>query len=79
MRAGSSATLPAGVAAGAAEQVLDALAPLAAAFSGERDHRLCVRLHYPGMARAEVEDHIGRFASEILPRLRAAATSNQGA
>lgn len=73
MRAGVTTGLPPGVAAGTAEQVLDALAPLAAAFSGERDHRLCVRLAYPGMARNEVLEHLARFTEGVLPGLRAAA------
>jgi alkanesulfonate monooxygenase SsuD/methylene tetrahydromethanopterin reductase-like flavin-dependent oxidoreductase (luciferase family) len=58
-----------GMVVGTPEQVLDQLAPLAAAFP-DREHELCVRLHYPGMPRAEVEDHVARFAEGVLPALR---------
>ena len=62
--------LPPGVIGGGTQQVIDALAPLATAFSSARDHRLAVRLQYPGMARAEVVEHVQRFAEEVLPALR---------
>lgn len=74
MRSGVTSGLPPGVAAGSAAQVLEALTPLATAFSGDRDHRLCVRLAYPGMTRPQVLDHIARFAEEVLPGLRAATS-----
>jgi hypothetical protein len=35
---------------------------------------LVVRLHYPGMARAEVLDLLGAFAADVVPSLRAAAS-----
>jgi probable F420-dependent oxidoreductase len=75
LRAASPSGPPPGVVAGPPEQVLDGLGPLAGAFSAERDHRLCVRLQYPGMSRAEVLDHVARFAEDVLPGLRAAAPS----
>ena len=78
MRAGTASGMPPGVVAGTPSQVLDVLAPLASAFSVDRDHRLCVRLQYPGMTRAEVLDHISLFATEVLPRLRA-VTTHEGA
>jgi alkanesulfonate monooxygenase SsuD/methylene tetrahydromethanopterin reductase-like flavin-dependent oxidoreductase (luciferase family) len=79
MRAATSSGLPPGVAAGTPEQVLEILEPLATAFSADRDHRLCVRLQYPGMTRAEVLDHIALFATEVLPRLRRATSLDEGA
>lgn len=68
--------LPAGVAAGTPQQVIDALGPLASAFP-DREHHLVVRLHYPGMGRAEAEDHIGLFADEVTPELRRLGASDR--
>ncbi len=66
--------LPPTIVSGSAEQVVAALAPLAAQFSDSRDHRLCVRLQYPGMSRTEVLDQITHFSTEVMPALRAAAS-----
>ncbi len=68
--------LPPTVVSGSASQVIEALAPLAAEFSGARDHRLCVRLQYPGMSRGEVLEQITHFAGEVMPALRGAASHN---
>ena len=65
--------LPPTIVSGSPEQVLEALLPLATRFSGSRDHRLCVRLQYPGMARSEVLEQIEAFATEVAPELRRAA------
>jgi alkanesulfonate monooxygenase SsuD/methylene tetrahydromethanopterin reductase-like flavin-dependent oxidoreductase (luciferase family) len=64
---------PPGVVSGTAQQVVDALAPLAE-IGQERTYRMAVRLHYPGMARTEVLDLLGAFADEVVPHLREAAT-----
>jgi alkanesulfonate monooxygenase SsuD/methylene tetrahydromethanopterin reductase-like flavin-dependent oxidoreductase (luciferase family) len=64
---------PPGVVCGSAQQLVDALAPLAE-FGRERIYRMAVRLHYPGMSRAEVFDGLGAFAAEVAPSLRSAAS-----
>ncbi len=71
--ADGSAQLPPTIVSGSPAEVAAALTPLATQFSGGRDHRLCVRLQYPGMTRAEVLDQISAFAADVLPVLRAAA------
>jgi hypothetical protein len=63
---------PPGVVSGSAQQVVDALAPLAD-LGRERTYRMAVRLHYPGMARSEVFDRLGAFAADVAPSLRSAA------
>ncbi len=35
---------------------------------------MAVRLHYPGMDRAEVLDLLAAFAEDVAPSLRAAAS-----
>lgn len=67
--------LPPTIVSGSAALVTEALAPLATEFSGTRDHRLCVRLQYPGMSRPEVLEQISLFANEVMPALRAAAST----
>jgi hypothetical protein len=57
---------------GSAQEVVDHLAPLAARFAAGRDYHLVVRLHWPGMGRAEAADRIAAFAAEVAPHLRAA-------
>ena len=57
---------------GTSEQLLDRLGSLADAFARHRTFELGVRLHYPGMERAEVLDTMARFAAEVLIPLRAA-------
>jgi len=64
--------LPPTILSGSADEVTAALSPLAVEFSGERDHRLVVRLQYPGMSRAEVLDQIALFKREVMPALRGA-------
>ena len=66
--------LPPTVVSGTADEVVAVLVPLAAEFSGTRDHRLCVRLQYPGMSRTEVFDQVALFASEVMPALRGASS-----
>lgn len=56
---------------GSPEQLLDRLGALATAFAVERPFELGVRLHYPGMERAEVLDAMARFAEEVMAPLRA--------
>lgn len=68
---------PPGVVTGSAQQVVDALEPLAE-IGRERTYRMAVRLHYPGMARTEVLDLLGAFAEEVVPSLRAAASREVG-
>jgi alkanesulfonate monooxygenase SsuD/methylene tetrahydromethanopterin reductase-like flavin-dependent oxidoreductase (luciferase family) len=63
------AGLPPGVVAGTPAQVLDVLGPFASAFSRQRDHRMCVRLQYPGMSTDEVRRHVEVFATDVLPHL----------
>jgi alkanesulfonate monooxygenase SsuD/methylene tetrahydromethanopterin reductase-like flavin-dependent oxidoreductase (luciferase family) len=64
---------PPGVVSGSAQQLIDALAPLAE-LGRQRTYRMAVRLHYPGMARSEVFDRLGAFATDVAPSLRAAAS-----
>jgi alkanesulfonate monooxygenase SsuD/methylene tetrahydromethanopterin reductase-like flavin-dependent oxidoreductase (luciferase family) len=64
---------PPGVVSGSAQQLVDALAPLAE-LGRERTYRMAVRLHYPGMARSEVLDRLGAFATDVAPSLRSAAS-----
>jgi alkanesulfonate monooxygenase SsuD/methylene tetrahydromethanopterin reductase-like flavin-dependent oxidoreductase (luciferase family) len=64
---------PPGVVTGSAQQLVHALAPLAE-IGRERTYRMAVRLHYPGMARAEVLDLLGALAEDVVPQLRKAAT-----
>ena len=52
---------PPGVVTGSAQQVVDTLAPLAE-IGRQRTYRMALRLHYPGMDRAEVFDHLAAFA-----------------
>lgn len=59
----------AGVLAGSSEELIDILSPFAERFSGERDHHMVLRLHYPGMSREEGLDHISRFSEEVAPAL----------
>ncbi|MEI8237973.1 MAG: LLM class flavin-dependent oxidoreductase [Actinomycetota bacterium] len=66
--------LPPTIVSGTADQMIEALAPLAAEFSGSRDHRLCVRLQYPGMSRAEVLEQVEQFTKEVMPALRGATS-----
>ena len=63
---------PPGVVTGSAQQLVDALAPLAE-IGRERTYRMAVRLHYPGMDRAEVLEQLGAFVAEVVPSLRSAA------
>lgn len=63
---------PPGVVTGSAQQLVDALAPLAE-IGTERTYRMAVRLHYPGMARSEVLDLLGAFAEDVVPHLRSVA------
>jgi alkanesulfonate monooxygenase SsuD/methylene tetrahydromethanopterin reductase-like flavin-dependent oxidoreductase (luciferase family) len=63
---------PPGVVSGSAQQLVDALAPLAE-LGRERTYRMAVRLHYPGMARSEVFDRLAAFAADVAPSLRTAA------
>lgn len=58
---------------GTSEQLLDRLGTLGATFARSRPFELGVRLHYPGMERAEVLDAMARFAAEVLTPLRAIA------
>src|SRR4051812_23406359 len=50
---------------GSSEQLLDRLGSLATAYAPGRPFELGVRLHYPGMERAEVLDAMARFAAEV--------------
>ncbi len=59
-----------GIISGSAQQVVDRLAPLAARFGAEREYHLVVRLHWPGISRAEGLDRIAAFAEEVAPALR---------
>ena len=65
---------PPGVVTGSAQEVVDVLAPVAE-IGRDRTYRMALRVHYPGMDRAE-----GRFitspvlAEEVAPSLRAAAS-----
>jgi alkanesulfonate monooxygenase SsuD/methylene tetrahydromethanopterin reductase-like flavin-dependent oxidoreductase (luciferase family) len=61
------------VVSGSAQQLVDALSPLAE-IGRDRTYRMAVRLHYPGMDRSEVIDQLGAFAAEVMPGLRSAAT-----
>jgi alkanesulfonate monooxygenase SsuD/methylene tetrahydromethanopterin reductase-like flavin-dependent oxidoreductase (luciferase family) len=63
----------AGIVLGTPEQVAAALEPLAAAFAGEREHHLVVRMHQPGVPRDELMAQARLFAAEVMPRLREAA------
>jgi alkanesulfonate monooxygenase SsuD/methylene tetrahydromethanopterin reductase-like flavin-dependent oxidoreductase (luciferase family) len=65
---------PRGLAAwGDPNAVVAGLRPFVDAFAGEREHHLMVRLHHPGMSRQEADDHVRLFATDVMPRLRAAA------
>ena len=55
------------------EQLLDRVGSLASAFAQDRLFELGVRLYYPAMERAEVLDAMARFATEVMPGLRAVA------
>lgn len=63
---------PPNLVVGDPDSVAEQLLPLATAFSGEREHDLVVRLHYPGMGPDEAAAHIRLFADEVMPRLREA-------
>jgi alkanesulfonate monooxygenase SsuD/methylene tetrahydromethanopterin reductase-like flavin-dependent oxidoreductase (luciferase family) len=58
------------VLAGDPASVAERLEPLAAAYAGEREHHLMVRLHMPGMSREDAEQQLRSFAHEVMPRLR---------
>lgn len=76
IRTGQGADEPtAGIVLGTAEQVAEQLEPLAAAFAGERVHHLVVRMHQPGVPRAELVAQARLFGAEVIPRLRAAASN----
>jgi alkanesulfonate monooxygenase SsuD/methylene tetrahydromethanopterin reductase-like flavin-dependent oxidoreductase (luciferase family) len=64
---------PPGVVTGSAQEVIDAVAPLAE-IGRDRTYRMAVRLHYPGMDRSEVLDLLAAFAEDVAPSLRAAAS-----
>ena len=64
---------PPGVVTGSAQEVVDVLAPLAE-IGRERTYRMALRVHYPGMDRAEVLDHLAALAEDVAPSLRAAAS-----
>lgn len=66
--------LPPTIVSGTADDVIATVLPLADEFSGERDHRMAVRLQYPGMSRAEVLDQITSFKNEVMPALRGASS-----
>ena len=55
--------------AGAPQEVLETLLPLVRAF-GERDLRLVVRLHYPGMDLETAARAVEVFAAEVMPALK---------
>lgn len=55
---------------GTSEQLLDRLGTMATTFARSRPFELGVRLHYPGMERAEVLDAMARFAAEVMTPLR---------
>ncbi len=57
---------------GSSEQLVDGLGALCAEAGAGRSFQLGVRLHYPGMERAEVLDAMARFAAEVMPALRSA-------
>lgn len=65
----------AGVICGPASQIIDRLAPHVEAFGRDRDIHMVIRLHYPGQGRTEGLEQIARFAEEVAPALRAAASS----
>lgn len=60
----------AGVLTGPVDRLVELLAPLAARFSGEREHQLVLRAAYPGVSRSELVNHIARLGDELLPALR---------
>ena len=64
---------PPGVVTGSAQEVVDVLAPLAE-IGRDRTYRMALRVHYPGMERAEVLDHLAVLAEDVAPSLRAAAS-----
>ena len=44
---------------------------------GDRDLHVVIRLHYPGMSRAEARDAIRLYAGEVVPALSAAVTPSR--
>jgi alkanesulfonate monooxygenase SsuD/methylene tetrahydromethanopterin reductase-like flavin-dependent oxidoreductase (luciferase family) len=76
IRAGAGGSEPtAGIVLGNPATVAAALEPLASAFASDREHHLVVRMHQPGVPRAELIRQLRLFATDVIPQLRAAAGS----
>jgi alkanesulfonate monooxygenase SsuD/methylene tetrahydromethanopterin reductase-like flavin-dependent oxidoreductase (luciferase family) len=60
--------------AGTPAEVAGRLTPLVERLSRDRDYVLVAWLHYPGMPLPEARTHLELFATEVMPRLREAAS-----
>ncbi len=60
---------------GTPAEVVAQTRPWVEAFPNDRELHVVVRLHYPGMARAEAEAAIRLFAAEVIPAFRGLAST----
>ncbi|MFP5351535.1 MAG: LLM class flavin-dependent oxidoreductase [Actinomycetota bacterium] len=60
---------------GTSQEVIEALRPTVKALARYPESHLVLRLYYPGMTVEAAADAIRRFASEVAPALREAATA----